>query len=81
VQVDQIQDGSYKGPRAITTQNYKLILDQSGSSSIELYDLSSELGEQNNLAKARPEKVKELQKLMREWQTSVLASLQGKDYP
>jgi len=81
VQVDQIQDGSYKGPRAITTQNYKLILDQSGSSSIELYDLSSELGEQNNLAKAQPEKVKELQKLMREWQTSVLASLQGKDYP
>ena len=40
------------------------------------------ISEDDNLSElVDKKKVKELQKLMREWQTSVLASLQGKDYP
>jgi len=42
---------------------------------IELYDLSSDLGEENDLADAEPEKASELLSLLRRWQSSVEAEM------
>ncbi|MGC6442685.1 MAG: sulfatase [Rubripirellula sp.] len=80
VHLDQITDNNYTGPRAITTQRYKLILGQSSSDQVELYDLTNDTGETQNLAASKPKIVAELQSEMRRWQTSVLQSLTGGDY-
>lgn len=42
---------------------------------IELYDLSRDLGEENDLAEAEPEKASELLRLLRRWQSSVEAEM------
>ena len=80
VHLDQITESNYTGPRAITTQKYKLILDQSSSDQVELYDLVNDIGETQNLAASKPKIVAQLQRAMHQWQTSVLQSLTGGDY-
>ena len=77
VHLDQITDSNYTGPRAITTQRYKLILGQSSSDQVELYDLTNDTGETQNLAASEPKIVAELKSEMHRWQTSVLQSLTG----
>jgi len=49
---------------------------------MELYNLTNDLGEQNNLAENRPEKVKELKTLLDNWRENVNASVPtvNKDY-
>ncbi|MCL6101704.1 MAG: hypothetical protein M1292_04340 [Bacteroidetes bacterium] len=39
---------------------------------VELYNLAEDIGEQNDLSKARPEKVKELQHLYTDWSDVML---------
>ncbi len=80
VHLGSIRDSHYTGPRAITTQRYKLILDQSSSNQVELYDLTDDTGELNNLAESKPEMVQQLKQSMHQWQTDVLRSLTGADY-
>ena len=51
----------HEGNRAIRAGDWKLVALKGGG--WELYDLSRDRGEQNNLATARPEKVRELESL------------------
>jgi arylsulfatase A-like enzyme len=78
----QITKADTMGPRAILDNNYKLVINgrHKGESVVELFDLSSDPGEKTNLVKTHPEIAKRLEKQLRDWQTSVLESLMGKDY-
>ena len=80
IQYQAIREIDFLGPRAITTQNYKLILDQSKSDAVELYDLTKDPAETTNLVKDYPQIVRELSQKLRIWQESVLHSLTGADY-
>lgn len=75
-----ITEKGYRGPRAIISDNYKLVIDGEQNSGVELFDLSQDPGENNNLADQHPEVVADLKKQLRDWQTSVLTSLIGEDY-
>lgn len=44
-------------------------------SGLELYNLEHDLGEKNNLAKENPEKVRELDGLLKEWRTATHAAI------
>jgi len=70
----------FKGPRVIMDNNYKLVIDGSRNSGVELFDLSRDLAEKKNLAEAEPERVAALKEQLRDWQKSVLNSLMEKDY-
>jgi len=50
----------HEGNRAIRTENWKLVSDQEDNNVWELYDLSTDRSESNNLADQQPEKVREL---------------------
>lgn len=77
---EEIREQDFLGPRAITTQQYKLILDQSKTVTTELYDLMEDQGETTNIASRKPGIVKELSRQLRSWQESVLHSLTGSEY-
>ena len=76
----KIEERDYGGDRAIISGNYKLVIDGEADSGVELFDLSKDPAEKHNLAESEPERVKKLQKDMRDWQRSVLKSLTGADY-
>ncbi|WP_372897701.1 sulfatase [Stieleria sp.] len=78
----EIGEADYAGPRVILDNRYKLVVDgQSGSdTNIELFDLHADRAEQNNLAGSKPEVTERLLSELRQWQTSVLNSLQEADY-
>ena len=59
---------------AIRKGRYKLV-ENFHDGSCELYDLSDDLGETNNLATARPELAQQLQRELATWRTSVNAAL------
>jgi hypothetical protein len=46
----------------------------------ELYDLAMDRAESRDLALELPERRKELEQILKEWQGSVLQSLLGADY-
>ena len=46
---------------------------------LELYNLKDDLGEKNNLAKSRPDKLRELHEKMLAWRTSVRAPMPSKN--
>ena len=77
-----IAEADYAGPRVILDNRYKLVVDgQSGSdTNVELFDLHADRAEQNNLAGSKPEVAERLLSELRQWQTSVLNSLQEADY-
>lgn len=69
------------GSRAIIANQYKLVVhDSSGKESLQLFDLSSDPGEANDVSSKKPEHVAELKQQLHEWQLSVLDSLTGADY-
>ncbi|MDB4587480.1 hypothetical protein N9114_06985, partial [Akkermansiaceae bacterium] len=68
------------GPRAILSDDYKLVIDGDKGTGVELFDLKKDLGEKNNLAEAHPDIVEKLSKQLRDWQGSVMNSLMGRDY-
>ncbi|WP_235298714.1 sulfatase [Portibacter marinus] len=49
--------------------------------SLELYDLSKDVGERNNLIKAYPEKVEELHQLLKSWRVKSKASIPSESNP
>ncbi len=51
--------------------NYKLVMHNKGKTK-ELYNLSTDIGEQNNLAAQMPEKVKELETILNEWTAQLI---------
>ncbi len=59
---------------AIRSGDYKLIYFFEDKPS-ELYDLSADIGEKNNLIEEMPEKSKELEKILREWQKKMGARI------
>ena len=59
---------------AVRSGEFKLI-EHFEDGSVELYDLKNDIGEQNDLAKAMPEKVKEMKTMLHEWQKSVDARM------
>ncbi len=75
-----ITERDFRGPRVIMDNDYKLVVDGSKNSGVELFDLTKDLGETTNLAEAKPDVVASLQKQLRDWQQSVLESLMEKDY-
>ena len=48
---------------------------------VELYDLSNDIGEQNDLSKQHPEKVRELQLALNNWRTSIGAVMPARAKP
>jgi arylsulfatase A-like enzyme len=76
----EIREMDFLGPRAILTDDYKLVIDGDKGTGIELFDLEKDLGEKNNIAKTHPDIVEQLSKQLRDWQGGVMNSLMGRDY-
>ena len=76
-----IQDSDFDGPRAILDNQYKLVINGDAQApGIELFDVSKDPQEQNNLAEIYPEVVEKMEAQLIQWQQSVLHSLTGADY-
>ena len=71
------------GKTALLDNNYKLIHvgKKKGAKQYELYDLTADPKEENNLYAERTEIARRLQSRMDQWLTSMTASVAGKDYP
>jgi len=76
----EIREMDFLGPRAILSDDYKLVIDGDKGTGVELFFLKKDLGEKNNLAEAHPDIVEQLSKQLRDWQGSVMNSLMGRDY-
>ena len=76
-----IVEEDYTGARAILDNRYKLVIDGESDSGKELFDIRQDPKESTNLIDNHPEVATNLETQMREWQTSVLTSLTGADYP
>jgi hypothetical protein len=60
---------------------YKLVMGRGNkANNFELYDLSADRGESNNIASRHPDKVSTMTTQLRAWQQSVENSLTGADY-
>ncbi len=75
-----IAEGDFAGSRAILDSQYKLVVDGSGESGSELFDMRKDPAESENLAPTHPQEVERLAGQLRSWQQSVLQSLTGADY-
>ena len=76
----EIAEADFGGSRAILGNRYKLVIDGRSESGRELFDLTDDPAEEDNLIDARPEIAEDLERQLREWQESVLNSLTGSDY-
>jgi arylsulfatase A-like enzyme len=78
-----MSEEDYLGPRAIIDGDLKLVIHerQGREPRRELFDLQADPADTANLLKARPGDAQRLQIELRDWQTSVLKSLSGADYP
>jgi arylsulfatase A-like enzyme len=59
---------------AVRKGDYKLI-EFYGTGRVELYNLKSDIGERNDLAKAEPQKTAELSRMLHDWRKSVDAAM------
>ncbi len=77
-----VSKNDFGGARVMMDKQYKLIIGaQSGDKSgIELYDLTNDSAENDNLVNAHPAVSEAMQIQLHDWQQSVLESLTGKDY-
>jgi arylsulfatase A-like enzyme len=76
----EISEQDLAGPRAILDNRYKLVVDGEKDSGAELFDMRKDPGETKNLIESKPDVAKKLKSKLRNWQRSVLNSLQGRDY-
>lgn len=76
-------ESDYLGPRAIIDGRLKLVIHEQkgGAPKTELFDLAADPAETSNLIDQQPAAAEKLQGKLRQWQTSVLQSLTGADYP
>ena len=58
----------------VTLQRHKLI-ERFDDGSLELFDLSQDLSEKNNLAAEKPELAEKLAQRLRDWRSSVEANM------
>ncbi len=79
---DQIDTIDYTGAKAVIDDQFKLVIhDESRSETRkELFDITNDIGEKNNLIDRYPEIAEDLEAQLKNWQTSVLESLTGQDY-
>jgi len=77
-----ITEKDYLGPRSIIDGHFKLVIHdgKKGGAKQELFDLEADPAEKTDLIGQQPEKAKELQARLRQWQQDVLKSLSGADY-
>jgi arylsulfatase A-like enzyme len=78
----EIREEDFRGPRAILSRNYKLVLDGQGKAggAKELFDVRADPAETKNLIETHAAEASELERQLRAWQQSVLQSLTGTDY-
>jgi arylsulfatase A-like enzyme len=77
----RFSESDMTGPAAILDNRHKLVIaGEKASRSPELFDLVADRGETKNLASDHPERVRSLERQLRDWQRSVLSSLTGADY-
>jgi arylsulfatase A-like enzyme len=70
------------GPQwAVRHGDLKLVVARGGSGSPELYDLSKDIGESNDLAASQPEKVRELKSLWDAWNAEQAPSSAPQERP
>lgn len=60
-----------KGAYTARKGDYKMIIEKSGNPA-ELYDLTKDLGEGNNIAASHPEQMTELEKLRKAWDSQLI---------
>jgi arylsulfatase A-like enzyme len=74
----------YLGGSALIDNRYKLVSRLLGKGRFgphELYDLMADPRETQDLTDAQPEVAERLREVLRQWQGSIAASVQGRDYP
>ena len=78
----EISEQDLAGARAVLDNRYKLVVGaQSGNQlAVELFDLTNDPAEGQNLIESHREIAKNMEKQLRDWQRSVLESLTGADY-
>lgn len=78
-----LAEADYRGDRTLIEGDHKLVIHEArkgGGARIELFDLKADPAEKDDLSARQPERVRDLQAKMREWQAGVLRSLTGADY-
>ena len=75
-----VDERDFNGARVIMDGDYKLVVDGSSGSGVELFDLRADRGESRNLAESEPAVAADLAGRLREWQEAALTSLTGADY-
>ncbi|MCO6456311.1 MAG: sulfatase-like hydrolase/transferase [Pirellulaceae bacterium] len=79
----EITEQDYLGARAIIDGRFKLVVHERPNGNVrrELFDLQADPAEKQNLIDRQPGEAERLQARLGDWQTSVLKSLTGADYP
>lgn len=77
-----IKPQDFLGPRAVLDNHFKLVIHEQKNGEIlkELFDVWIDPAETNNLIESYPKQAEEMEKILKDWQQSVLESLMGKDY-
>jgi len=76
----EISKQDYEGPRVILDNQHKLVIGPGKDPTVELFEIRNDPAEKNDLSGSRVEVVKNLERQLEDWQTSVLESLTGADY-
>ena len=71
----------YAGATALVDHRYKLLTENLGQGSFQLYDLVADAKESRDLAAAQPEVFARMKRELLAWNAAVEASIAGKDYP
>jgi arylsulfatase A-like enzyme len=79
---DEVSEDHLGGARVMMNGKYKLLIEAESSNSpiIELFDITVDPGEANNIIDEHPDIVSSMQQELADWQLSVLNSLTGADY-
>jgi arylsulfatase A-like enzyme len=82
VHYPEISEQDFGGARTMLNNRYKLVVDAQSrnQSTIELFDLTNDPAEEQNLVESHNEIAENMKRQLRDWQQSVLESLTGKDY-
>lgn len=61
--------------KAVRDGSWKLLIGGKGGEKVALYDLSQDLGEQNNLADQHPDRVQKMQATLKKWDADMKATM------
>jgi arylsulfatase A-like enzyme len=71
----------YSAKRALIDDQYKILTDNMNRGKFELYDITQDPNETNDLSSRQPELYSKMKQQLLAWDATVEASFQGKDYP